>query len=574
MSEVKPGLTDENETKYCSVNDKYFVNKSVTHLFKCIKCNNIPYPCFTILNQNEFICNKCIKLNNNKINVQKENGLNAVIGKAIIYCLNNNINNNNNEGNIIETKHSDNNICEWTGSLKSFNEHNNECLLSLILCKYCNNINNKILRKNINNHYNICNEYPIKCQNNGCNKIMKRKNMNNHIKNECEYELITCKNIGCNVVMIKKESIKHINECLKRVVDCPYTKYGCNISIIYDQTSIHMETYALKHCEYLENSLNTANQKIVKLQNHIDQKDGIIEEKNIELESTKAKYLNIIKKQDDCKSKMELNDNELKTLRMRLKELESMHIKYGFKVLELKNKERMELKSNIINEYYNITLNDESILTTNEYNNDTKNGGLLILNVKNNLVLNDNSFIHLNGCGYKGGNPCKQGHSYQGNSMKLRKNNYGGGGTNKSEYYYSGAGGGYGTKGESIGDALGGECYGNNKLDILYLGSGGGGSNKYKGGNGGGSIKIECNKLIINKNCGIYCNGNYGNGFSGSGSGGSIYIICNELINYGNIHAKGRWHAGYGRIRIDCNKITNEGSILPKIGYNKYKNWF
>ena len=519
---------------------------------------------------NEFICKKCMILKQyNNMDINEEKGLNAGIGRAIVYCLNNSI--NNDEGIVVETD----NTCEWRGSLDSFIQHNNECKITSIICKYCNNSNNKILRKNINEHYNICNEYPIKCKNTGCNKLIKRKNMDNHCLNECEYELITCKNSGCDIVMTRNECSIHENECPKRIVYCTFSKHGCRVPVILDEITKHMQEYAIKHCEYLQNTL--VNQEQIALRNISD-----LEAKCHDKEITIAKLQIIAEKKDnelarandECLN-LKTANKELEILKTRMEEIQNIHDKYGFKIFK---DERIVLKSQKINEYCNIILNGKSVLTTVEYKSDTKNGGLLILTIKNNLVLNDNSEINLSGYGFKGGDFGTQGFSYKGKGIKSRENNYGGGGSKFNESKCYGAGGGYGTKGQSSNNAKGGDVYGNYKLDVLYLGSGGGGSGLNKGGNGGGSIKIECNKLIINKNCGIYCNGNYGNGFSGCGSGGSIYIICNELINYGNIHAKGGksefGNGGYGRIRIDCNKITNKGNIRPDIGYNIYNNWW
>ena len=507
-------IENGNERKYGSINDKYFVNKSISNLFKCIECGYVPYPCFTILNKNKFVCQICKSLSKyNSVTTNKEIGLNTVIGTANIYCLNNTIDKNY-EGTVVETKQ-DNNGCLWKGKISEWNEHNNECGLSWIVCKYCHSIKGKILRKNIDKHYNVCNEYPIKCTNNSCNKIIKRKDMNIHCQNECKYQLISCKYKGCDNIIIKHEYSKHLNECPKRIVSCEYKEFGCNMSMTHDELKEHNEDFALKHCKYLTKEMQTVKSELSFLKN-------IIKECNM--------------------------------------------------LLVLKNDNNLVLKSAKVHEYDNLILNDKSVLTVNGYNNDDKKGGLLILKIWNTLVINDNSKINLNGLGYKGGYGDHQGHSYKGNSVISNKNNYGGGGSGPR-----GAGAGYGTKGQTFGFALGGECYGNNKLDILYLGSGGGGSELFKGGNGGGSIKIECNKLIIHKHSGIYCNGSNGNGLSGGGSGGSIYIICNELINYGNIHAKGgkskyNGSGGFGRIRIDCNKITKKGSIIPEIGYNKYSN--
>ena len=107
------------------------------------------------------------------------------------------------------------------------------------------------------------------------------------------------------------------------------------------------------------------------------------------------------------------------------------------------------------------------------------------------------------------------------------------------------------------------------------MGSGGGGGYYEDGYSGGGSLKIICNQLIINKFCGIYCNGDSNSRicYGGGGSGGSIYIISNKLVNYGYIMAKGgmSYHSGgNGRIRIDCKYIiSSKGHIKPNIGYNK-----
>ena len=72
----------------------------------------------------------------------------------------------------------------------------------------------------------------------------------------------------------------------------------------------------------------------------------------------------------------------------------------------------------------------------------------------------------------------------------------------------------------------------------LYCGSGGGGTNIDRGGNGGGIIVINVGKkVIINENGIIQCNGGKGRGKAGSDSGGSIFIVCNELENKGTIEA-------------------------------------
>ena len=193
------------------------------------------------------------------------------------------------------------------------------------------------------------------------------------------------------------------------------------------------------------------------------------------------------------------------------------------------------------------------------------------------------------------------GESYKGQGLaNSTKCNYGGGGA--GQIWGSGGGGGYGTPGhrgqydkqynnKSCGKP--GIIYGNHLLHTLYLGSGGGAVKGYSGGNGGGSIRLQCNNLIMDKNASIICNGDGGahKYLSGSGSGGSIHIIINdamdielndrarieamggekkELYGYGyksdDVHNCGR--GGYGRIRIEC-KLN--GDKLKKRMKNDYK---
>eukprot|EP00490_Sorites_sp_Unknown_P014239 CAMPEP_0114664390 /NCGR_PEP_ID=MMETSP0191-20121206/28745_1 /TAXON_ID=126664 /ORGANISM="Sorites sp." /LENGTH=209 /DNA_ID=CAMNT_0001906455 /DNA_START=114 /DNA_END=740 /DNA_ORIENTATION=- len=88
----------------------------------------------------------------------------------------------------------------------------------------------------------------------------------------------------------------------------------------------------------------------------------------------------------------------------------------------------------------------------------------------------------MNNKGYSGGKPGYQGSSYNSvGKYMTRINNLGGGGGYGSAY---GGGGGYGSNGfdgkmEHFVHGYGGCSYGDPKLTILHLGSGGGGSNMY-----------------------------------------------------------------------------------------------
>ena len=55
------------------------------------------------------------------------------------------------------------------------------------------------------------------------------------------------------------------------------------------------------------------------------------------------------------------------------------------------------LKSDILYEFDNILLKQDSSLTTDAYNENTNKGGVLLLKVKNNIILNEGSWIDLIG---------------------------------------------------------------------------------------------------------------------------------------------------------------------------------
>ncbi|KAL4228624.1 Multiple epidermal growth factor-like domains protein 10 [Mactra antiquata] len=240
-------------------------------------------------------------------------------------------------------------------------------------------------------------------------------------------------------------------------------------------------------------------------------------------------------------------------------------------------------------------------------------------------------YLDANGAGYRGGMTSNSsgsmgtsGESYTGLGSSSLKQNNGGGGAGSGGYNISdgmgrsGGGGGYGTAGTSgikvVGDRTGlgsgGQVYGDDDINTLYMGSGGGsGGNAVdlttnpkggQGGNGGGAIKILAERSItisgvisvagesgegdIPTGAGcmgcpdscdlkspVRCQGNSTvacwdkSGPGGGGSGGTIYLSA-KLVNVGyqklwamgGDGGTGGSHCcggtgGLGRIRIDSN---------------------
>ena len=104
-------------------------------------------------------------------------------------------------------------------------------------------------------------------------------------------------------------------------------------------------------------------------------------------------------------------------------------------------------------------------------------------------------------------------------------------------FQFHGNGGGFGEFGQDGKYSNGGCDYGDDLLTSMYMGSGGGASEKCNGGNGGGCVWIYClNDIELSENALINASGQDGfdanlleKGGGGGGSGGSIYIECKKL---------------------------------------------
>lgn len=231
--------------------------------------------------------------------------------------------------------------------------------------------------------------------------------------------------------------------------------------------------------------------------------------------------------------------------------------KYIFGVLIIEKNQTIKIKSDELNIFYDIII-DGTLTVEKEWNYNDKYGGYLNIYSLNNMLLNSSGHIDVNGMGYKGGGNLSQGESYNGLGKSNDKQpNFGGGGALRG-------GGGYGTKGENCQyGGIGGNIYGDQKLNILYRGSGGGGGHMI-GGNGGGIIHIIVEKEFV-LNGKIASNGMDGTGIRpGGGSGGSIKIEakCIKMSESSCIMAKGGYLGGDGRIRIN---VQNKDKSVLKL---------
>ncbi len=246
-------------------------------------------------------------------------------------------------------------------------------------------------------------------------------------------------------------------------------------------------------------------------------------------------------------------------------------------------------------QYTSVTLEDGASLTVSAW--DRGGGGVLAFRAREGLTVRGGASIDASALGYGGGDTGAAGcDGYQGESIAGfgtggscggRYNedsgayvaNHGGGGC-----IITGGGGGYGGYGQTgeawssgYESASGGEPYGDEALDALHLGSGGGGiwngsdGTEGPGGDGGGIVLLAASTITVEDGATISANGGdthawttgtytYG---AGGGSGGSLWLKAQQLeLAPSTISAQGGagedsydrhgGDGGEGRVRLDC----------------------
>lgn len=127
--------------------------------------NHIPKLIYNTPND-EIICFDCSKESNIESNINKV--LNKMMLQTLkIKCKNNSNNNKLGEG-ILVTNGNHN----WIGKIDEYVNHIKTCNFENITCEYCNTY--KTIRKLMNKHYDVCDDYIINCDLN-CGQKIERK---------------------------------------------------------------------------------------------------------------------------------------------------------------------------------------------------------------------------------------------------------------------------------------------------------------------------------------------------------------------------------------------------------------
>ena len=131
-----------------------------------------------------------------------------------------------------------------------------ECIKNL-KCPF--NCQTKKLKPSSQNLKDMLSKLKFKCMNKGCEQILNYSDVKNHDKN-CDFQEIICPNKGCNKKTIKKNLENHVlNECEFSLVKCHYCEYLFNKNdIINHEKSCSIINNVLKSNKK-ENDINNNN---------------------------------------------------------------------------------------------------------------------------------------------------------------------------------------------------------------------------------------------------------------------------------------------------------------------------
>ena len=154
----------------------------------------------------------------------------------------------------------------------------------------------KKLKPSSQNLKDILSKLKFKCPNKGCEQILNYTDVKRHNK-ICDFQEIICPNKGCNKKLLKKNLENHVlNECQFSLVKCPYCDYQFNKNEI---------TKHEKSCSLVNNSL-----KDNKLQNNDINSYNDLDDNKIDTnEYIKLLSMNVSKIVKDNKELMDINNN-------------------------------------------------------------------------------------------------------------------------------------------------------------------------------------------------------------------------------------------------------------------------
>jgi len=91
--------------------------------------------------------------------------------------------------------------------------------------------------------------------------------------------MVICTNEDCQCIMKRKELESHCDrDCLKQVIPCPLEKYGCNTLMAREKMQEHIKIDTHKHLEKLVKKFSELSLELAELRQKVNEKDDEIKE--------------------------------------------------------------------------------------------------------------------------------------------------------------------------------------------------------------------------------------------------------------------------------------------------------
>jgi len=181
--------------------------------------------------------------------------------------------------------------CNWTGELRSLEDHVNENSDNNIGCPFTK----------------------LQCSN-GCSMVMQRRLVEDHLKSECELREVKCEYCNttgsyqwmisshqekcpnylvecpnhCEIGHVKRGDISvHLEECPLAIVECPYAAVGCESVVSRKERIKHVTGSVEQHMECNKNTIVDTQNELEKMKSTMNNKLDNIKR---ELQDTKDNF--------------------------------------------------------------------------------------------------------------------------------------------------------------------------------------------------------------------------------------------------------------------------------------------
>ena len=149
--------------------------------------------------------------------------------------------------------------CAWTGELRDGEMHGSECRYVDVAC--VNGCEKLVMRRNMIDHVaNQCPQRLISCKH--CNVFVKQVEMEDHYE-ECDQYPIAC-TYKCGMMVERCRMEDHIGRqgtCSKILLDCDFKDNGCQFQGNHLNLCIHMENNVGLHLSLIASALKETKEK-------------------------------------------------------------------------------------------------------------------------------------------------------------------------------------------------------------------------------------------------------------------------------------------------------------------------